>query len=71
VKTGKEAVERYAMPDPTPACYVFTGKPKKDTKIQRGTVEPAHGRTGGGVEVYFEDGTQPNTVTGPDVIPEG
>jgi hypothetical protein len=70
VKTGTEAVARYALPNPAPASYVFTGKPKKDTVIQRGTVAPAYGQPGGGVEVYFKDTTQPNTVTGPDKIPD-
>jgi hypothetical protein len=70
VKTGKEAVARYALPNPAPASYVFTGKPKKDTVIQRGSVEPAYGQPGGGVEVLFKKGTQPNTVTGPMKIPD-
>jgi hypothetical protein len=69
VKTGTEAVARYALPNPAPASYVFTGKPKKDTVIQRGTAAPAYGQPGGGAEVYFKDGTQPKTVTGPDKIP--
>jgi hypothetical protein len=68
VKTGKDAVSRYALPDPEPACYVFTGKPDKDTPIQRGIVEPAFGQPGGGVEVLFPKGTQANTVTGPETI---
>jgi hypothetical protein len=38
--------------------------------IQRGFAQPAYGQPGGGVEVYFKDGTQPNTVTGPDMIPD-
>jgi len=70
VKTGKEAVARYALPNPDPACYVFTGRPDKDTSIQRGTVEPAFGQPGGGIEVIFPNGTQPNTVTGPVQIPK-
>src|SRR4051812_28402454 len=53
VKTGKDAVERYSLPNPEPACYKFTCKPKKSTDIQRGTVEPAFGHNGGGVEVIF------------------
>jgi hypothetical protein len=44
---------------------VFTGRPDKDTEIQRGVVEPAFGQPGGGVEVIFPKGTQPSTVTGP------
>lgn len=70
VKTGTEAVARYALPNSSPASYVFTGKPKKDTVIQTGIVQPDFGQPGGGVEVYFKDGTQANTVTGPDKIPD-
>lgn len=70
VKTGRDAVARYALPDPAPACFVFTGKPDKDTDVQRGTVEEAFGQPGGGVEVIFPKGTQPHTVTGPVEIPK-
>jgi hypothetical protein len=70
VKTGKDAVGRYALPNPEPACYVFTAKPKKDTDIQKGIVEPAFGQPGDGVEVIFPKGTQANTVTGPTQIPK-
>jgi hypothetical protein len=69
VKTGKDAVERYALPNPTPAKYVFTIKPKENTDIQRGIVQPAFGHQGGGVEVIFSNGTTLNTVTGPITIP--
>ena len=70
VKTGSEAVRRYALPNPAPASYVWTGKPKKATKIKRGTAQPAYGQPGGGAEVIFTKGTQPNTVTGPEQIPD-
>ena len=65
VKTGKEAVERYALPNPGPASYRFTIKPKKDTKLKGGIVQPANGHHGGGVEVIFTEGTQKDTVTVP------
>ena len=65
VKTGKEAVERYALQNPDPASYRFTIKPKKDTKLKGGIVQPANGHQGGGVEVIFTEGTQKNTVTVP------
>jgi len=65
VKSGREAVRRYALPNKAPASYVWTGKPKKDTKIKRGTSQPAFDEPGGGVEVIFPDGTQASTVTGP------
>lgn len=70
VNTGKDAVARYALPNPAPASYVFTIKPDKDTDVQRGIVEPAFGQPGGGVEVMFTNGTQPKTVTGPTKIPD-
>ena len=70
IKTGEDAVARYALPNPALASYVFTGCPHKDTEIQKGTVAPAYGQPGGGVEVIFTKGTQQNTVTGPDEIPD-
>lgn len=70
VKTGLEAVARYALPNPKSAIYVFTVKPLKDTPIQRGIVQPDNGQPGGGVEVLFGNGTAANTVTGPATIPE-
>ena len=71
VKTGKDAVARYALPNPKPASYRFTVRPEKDTVIQKGTVEPAFDQRGGGVEVIFTKGTTPNTVTvPPDKIPD-
>ncbi len=71
VRTGKEAVERYALPDPQPAIYRFTIGPEEDTKIKKGIVQPAYDHKGGGAEIIFVDGTTDNTVTGPDTIPEG
>ncbi len=71
VKTGKEAVERYALPNTKPAIYRFTIEPEEETKIKKGIVQPAYGHKGEGVEVIFVDGTTDNTVTSPDTIPEG
>jgi len=65
VKTGKEAVERYALPNDDPASYRFTIKPLKDTRIQKGIVQPANNHQGGGVEVIFTNGTTKDTVTQP------
>jgi hypothetical protein len=70
VKTGTEAVRRYALPDPAPASYVLTSRPAAKTAIQRGIVAPAYGQPGGGVEVIFPNGTAPSTTTGPDQIPD-
>lgn len=71
VKTGADAVARYALPNPEPASYRFTIKPDKDTEIQRGIAEPANSQPGGGVEVFFGKGTQVDSVTvPPDHIPD-
>jgi len=71
VKTGKEAVERYALPNPKPAIYRFTIEPNEDTRIRKGIVQQAYSYKGSGVEIIFIDGTTDNTVTGPGTIPEG
>lgn len=71
VHTGKEAVARYALPNPEPAVNVFTIKPVPRTAIQYGIAQPAYGQPGGGVEVIFTHGTTVRTVTGPDKIPPG
>lgn len=71
VRTGEQAVQRYALPNPKPAVYVFTIEPQLGTPLRRGIVQPAYGQPGGGVEIYFEQGTTVNTVRlPPDQIPE-
>lgn len=70
VRTGMDAVRRYALLNPAPAIYVFTIAPPEKTKIKKGIVQPQYNQPGGGVEVKFIDGTPANTVTGPDVISE-
>ena len=65
VKTGTEAVERYALPNDAPASYRFTINPLKDTAIKKGIVQPANNHQGGGVEVIFTEGTTKDTVTQP------
>jgi hypothetical protein len=65
VKTGAEAVERYALPNADPASYRFAISPLKSTAIQQGVVQPANGHQGGGVEVVFTNGTTKDTVTLP------
>jgi len=68
VKTGSEAVERYALPDPKPAVFRFKIDPHKGTFYREGIVQPAYGHKGGGVEVIFDNGTQDNTVSGPMIL---
>jgi len=69
VRTGSEAVERYALPNPQPAIYRYTIAPHEHTTYRQGVVQPAHGHPGGGVEVIFPDGTHDNTVTRLTVLP--
>jgi hypothetical protein len=70
VKTGQDAVERYALPNPEPASYPFKIEPHKDTDIKYGVAEPANGQPGGGVEVIYTKGTQEKTVTPLAKIPD-
>lgn len=70
VKTGSNAVRRYALPNPMPAVHEFTIKPpKKMTILKRGVAQPAYGQPGGGVEVILVNGSPHQTVTGPKQIP--
>jgi hypothetical protein len=70
VKTGTDAVKRYALENKKPASNVFTIKPPEDTSLKRGIVAPAYGEPGGGVEVIFVNGSPDGTVTGPETIPD-
>jgi hypothetical protein len=70
VRTGTDAVKRYALENKTPASNVFTIKPPRDTSLKRGIVAPAYGEPGGGVEVIFVNGSPDGTVTGPETIPD-
>jgi len=70
VKTGTDAVHRYALENKTPASNMFTITPPEQTNLQRGIVEPAYGEPGGGVEVIFVKGSPDGTVTGPKRIPD-
>ena len=69
VETGRDAVRRYALPNPIPAVNVFTIDPPIKTILKRGIAQPAYGQPGGGVEAIFVNGSPPNTVTGPVQIP--
>ena len=70
VKTGTDAVKRYALENKTPASNVFTINPPDKTSLKRGVVAPAYGEPGGGVEVIFVNGSPDGTVTGPEKIPD-
>lgn len=70
VKTGRDAVIRYALENKKSANKRFTITPKTDTPLQRGIVQPAYGEPGGGDEVIFVEGTCESSVSEPDILPE-
>lgn len=70
VPNGLAAVGRYALPTRTSAKYVFEISPAPGTLIFFGTVTPAFGMAGGGVEVFFPLGTTAGTVNPINPIPE-
>jgi len=71
VKTGMNAVRRYALPNPDPAIHRFHLKPPVQIRIQRGTTQPAFGQPGGGVEVIFVSGSPAKTKRMQDTLPPG
>ncbi len=70
IRTGADAVSRYALENKTPASYKYTISPPGGTALQRGVAQPAYGELGGGVEVLFVNASPDNIVTGPIKIPD-
>jgi hypothetical protein len=64
VPTGFVAVGRFALPNTLPASYRYEIEAPAGTVVDFGTVAPAFGQTGGGVEAYFG-----NSVTNAKVPP--
>jgi hypothetical protein len=56
-----DPVERYALPNNDEIKWAFYIKPVKKDTLQRGTVQPANGKSGGGKEAYFANGTLKGT----------
>lgn len=71
VKTGMDAVRRYALPDTTPASHRFYLKPPERVVVRRGTVTAANGQPGGGAEVLFDNGAPARTRYHHDTLPPG
>ena len=53
VSTGLAAVARYALPNPAPAVYTYKAVASAGVPITCGTVAPAFGQAGGGIEVQL------------------
>ena len=64
VPTGFVAVGRFALPNNLPASYHYEIEAPARTSVDFGTVAPAFGQAGGGVEAYFA-----NAVTNAQVPP--
>jgi hypothetical protein len=59
--TDDDPVERYALPKNDKIQFAFHIQPLKTDTLQRGTVQPANGKRGGGKEAYFAKGTAAGT----------
>lgn len=59
--SNDDPVERYALPTYDKIQFAFHIQPKKIDTLQRGTVQPANDKRGGGKEVYFDKGTSHGT----------
>jgi hypothetical protein len=53
VPTGFVAVGRFALPHILPASYRYEITAPSSTSVDFGTVAPAYGQAGGGVEAFF------------------
>lgn len=62
LSSGLAVVGRYALPTPFPAVYMWRIQPPDGTQLNAGTVRPAFGQTGGGVEVVLQNCSGPNSV---------
>lgn len=60
-KGSENPVERYALPNELAIKWVFHIRPVQADSLQRGRVQPANGKMGGGKEIYFEKGTSTGT----------
>lgn len=56
-----DPVERYALPNNDKIRFAFHIKPVRTDTLQRGRVQPAYNKRGGGKEAYFANGTANGT----------
>jgi len=57
-----DPIDRYALPSNFEIKWVFYIQPQTNDSLQRGTVQPANGKKGGGEEAFFKKGTSKNTL---------
>lgn len=72
VLTGFVAVGRFALPNTLPASNHYQIEAKAGTAVSFGTVGPAFGQSGGGVEAFFASGATNVQIPaiGPLTIPD-
>jgi hypothetical protein len=72
VPTGFTAVGRFALPNNLPASHHYEIDAPAGTLVDFGTVAPAFGQAGGGVEAYFQKGAINAKVppTPPSTLPD-
>ena len=63
--SNDDPVERYALPSNDKIKFAFHIQPKRTDTLQRGKVQPANGKRGGGKEAYFANGTSNGTFLKP------
>ncbi len=61
ILTDDEPIDRYAIPNEEKIKWAFYIRAKSLDVLQRGIVQAAFGHEGGGIEVFFENGTSDNT----------
>lgn len=61
VYTDDDPIERYALPNNEEIKFAFNIQPLISDTLQRGRVQPANGKRGGGKEAYFAKGTAKGT----------
>ncbi len=61
VQLADDPIDRYALPNDATVKWAFYIQPRAKDTLQRGIVQPAFGQDGGGLEVYFVDGTSRDT----------
>jgi hypothetical protein len=59
--TNDDPIERYALPSDDKIQHAFYIQPLNSDTLQRGIVQPANGKRGGGIEAYFANGTSNGT----------
>jgi hypothetical protein len=67
VPTGFVAVGRFALPNNLPASFHYEIEAPAGTSVDFGTVAPAFGQSGGGVEAYFANAV-PNAKVPPTPV---